>query len=305
MFRAILTAAGILILLVGGWYLVQVFRTATVTTNAPTQSSFFGSGSLADFGAQLTDGLGIYRATTEPPIVTTDELGEISPSSGLVEIVKNSTPPSRSDVAREYVLLRARADNAQPVNITNWSLQSMISDSWFSIPQGVRVYRAGEVNELHDIYLRPGETAIVATKSAPVGVAFRANRCSGFLGSVQEFEPKLTSTCIAPRELLPPTVANITTYGEACVDFAQTFDSCTYLTSATPGFDTLSPACREYLQPRLTYNFCLDTHAADENFFADSHWRVFLGRPDVIWREHYEVIRLLDAQGRTVDAFPY
>lgn len=290
----------------GGWYTFQLVGTqAPVSEEAGSRGIFFEQNALMQLGEQLTRGITSPFASYEPPIVTTEELGELSPAAGLVEIVRSDRAPSRTDVAREYIVLRAGANNAQPVNITGWSLQSMVGDSWYSIPQGAVQYRVGEVNELSDIYLNPGEDAIIATKVAPLGVAFRTNRCSGFLGSVQEFTPRLEGACISPRELLPPTVENITALGESCIAFAHDFPSCEHLTSTTRGFDTLSRACRDFLQPRLTYTFCADTHIEDADFYRESEWRVFLGRNEPVWREQYEVIRLLDEQGRTVDVFSY
>jgi hypothetical protein len=182
----------------------------------------------------------------------------------------------------------------------------MISGVWIGIPQGVERYVAGEVNELQDIYLRPGERAIVATKQSPVGVSFRVNRCSGFLSDTQQFEPILRTTCINPRDVVPPTIASIKEYGDACVRFAENFSRCSYVRSSdVDDYPNLSQACIERIQPRLTYNYCTSVLGDDASFFDAAEWRIFLNQDEAVWRDSYEVIRLLDEKNRTVDVVSY
>jgi len=240
-----------------------------------------------------------------PAHVDIDELGEFSSVAGMVEIIKDVDTVNIDDIFYEYVEIRANANNVQPINISDWSLQSMISDVWIGIPQGANLYTAGDVNELQDIYLRPGESAIVATRQSPVGVSFRVNRCSGFLGDTQEFEPPLSTLCINPQEVVLPTIENLKEYGDECVAFAENFSRCTYVTSQVEGFGDLSQACRERIQPRLTYNFCSGAHAEDSDFYSEQEWRIFLNQENPLWKENYEIIRLLDEDQRTVDVFNY
>ncbi|MDP2649940.1 MAG: hypothetical protein Q8P16_00010 [bacterium] len=268
-------------------------------------TSLFTTGFLSDVGSQTTRGLNVYDGDTQAPVVTTEDIGEFSDFSGRVTIEKDSTNPAPDDLTQEHVVLRTRRDNAQPIKITGWSLQSMISDARFYIRKGVRVYAVGEVNEEEDIYLYPGETAVITSGVSPVGVSFLTNLCTGYLGSVQEYEPELVERCPTPASILPPTVENIRVYGDACVEFAASFRRCEYLTSSTEGFPGLSPACRAYLQPALTYTSCVAEHAEDASFLEGSEWRIFLGSTVPLWKEKYEVIRLLDESGKTVDVFAY
>ena len=301
MLKKVLFVVLLIIALVVVWSVFRSFRSAPSGESSPglSQTNF-----LTALSQQVTSGIPAPN-TTSPAEVSLEELGEFSPVAGMVAIEKKDLDSIKSgERADEYIVLRARETNAEPINISNWSLQSMVSDVWIGLPQGVERYVAGEVNELQDISLRPGERAIVATTHSPVGVSFRTNRCSGFLESTQDFEPPLRTDCIDPRALMPPTVENLKTYGPECVQFAENFDRCTYVTPKTRGYAQLSPACREYLRPRLTYNYCVGLYENEPGFFS-GEWRIFLNQDAPLWRENYEVIRLLDERNRTVDVLTY
>jgi len=300
MWSKILIFGGALLFLVIIWFSFQNAKElvpSALTTLFTTDSSFSIPNGFTS-GLSLSDKKGVAE-------VSLDELGDFSPASGLVTISKRGDSLSTADINYEYIIITANADNAQPVNISNWSLQSMISDEWIGLPQGVDSYVAGEVNEVGDIYLRPGEEAIVATKKSPVGVSFRVNQCSGYLSSTQTFEPAISKQCVDPKDIVPATIENLKLYGDECVTFAQNLNRCTYVTSSTRGYDTLSPACLAYIQPRLTYNYCVEQHVHDADFYKAKEWRIFLNQDHILWRENYEVIRLLDEQFRTIDVITY
>lgn len=301
MFKKLLIILFFIIVLFALWSVFQSYR-ASSTSGGGIQ--LFGTNFFSAVSRHVTSGLS-SRDTTSPPYVSIEELGEFSPVAGMVEIVKSDNSLTTTDLDYEYIEIRARSSNAQPINISEWSVQSMISNTWIGIPQGTGLYVVGEVNELQDIYLRPGDRAIIATRQSPVGVSFRVNRCSGFLSDTQSFEPPISTSCVAPSDILPPTIENLKKYDDICVRFAENFGKCSYVTSDVTGFENLSKVCREYIQPRLTYNFCSTTHANDIDFFANNEWRIFLNQDETLWRESYEVIRLLDEHNRTVDVFTY
>src|SRR3989344_2670359 len=66
----------------------------------------------------------------------------------------------------------------------------------------------------------------------------------------------------------------------------------------------LSQPCRSFLANTLSYNGCIDTYRYRANF-TENLWRVYLNSPRELWRNTHDVIRLLDAKGRTVDALAY
>lgn len=300
MIKRILFIVLAIIVLIVLWSVFQSFRGSP----GNVAGNLFEVDFLSSISRHVTSGLALSDETS-PAQVSLEELGEFSPVAGMIEIVQDVDTVSIDDIVYEYIEIRAKKTNAEAINISNWSLQSMVSDIWIGIPQGVELYIVGEVNELQDIYLRPGESAVIATRQSPVGVSFRVNRCSGFLSDTQNFEPPLRTICMDPREVLPPTVENIKSYDDECVRFVENFGRCSYVTSTIEGFTELSQACRDKIQPRFTYNYCSSVHANDSDFYDEKNWRIFLNQDKIIWKENYEIIRLLDEKHRTVDVFNY
>ena len=54
----------------------------------------------------------------------------------------------------------------------------------------------------------------------------------------------------------------------------------------------------------FNYNGCVDAHKNDADFMGNT-WRVYLGRSSSMWRTKNELVKLLDKDGKTVDAFSY
>src|SRR3989344_4165181 len=225
--------------------------------------------------------------------------GEPSPHRGKVMIAQG-TATERSPTA-EYLELEAVWDNTSPVNVTGWSFQSALTGVRAHIPRGAHPFALGTVNTQSDIYLDPGSTAVVSTASSPVGTSFRENACTGYLAGLQTFTPPLERSCHASSDALPFTAENLKTYGENCYDFVQTLPSCTFPAS-TPS--DISPACRIFLANNLSYNGCVQNHR-HENGFARDSWRIYLNAGGELWRNSHDIIRLLDAEGKTVDVVSY
>ena len=305
MFRKILIVLVVIVGVIVAWGVFAASQGVTQNDTPEISSvTFFEPDFMSNLSRQVTGGLSLVDYTS-PAQVTLEELGELSPVVGMVEIEKDPDNAKTNELESEYIRIRALSTNAQPINISNWSVQSMVSDAWIGIPQGAELYAAGEVNELEDIYLYPGDSAIIASRRSPVGVSFRVNRCSGFLADTQHFEPRLRTSCLQPFDVIPPTVDNIKSYGNECVQFAENLGQCRYVTSDHPNFDALSSECQEFIQPRFTYNFCTGVYANDPNFFTPQEWRIFLNQDNVLWQENYEVIRILDEHNRTVDVLTY
>ncbi len=275
-------------------------------TNTPNTGALrlFQMDFLSSISKQVVDPLS-PGTVTDAPYVDLSSLGEISPYAQKVTIVKDKIPIIGSDLKNEYITIKANKWNKNPINISDWSIQSMITDVWIGLPQGVKVYQAGVVNTPSDIYLAPGETAIISSRPSPVGVSFHENVCTPFLGTTQTFDPPLTGSCIAPATLMQPTINNIKAYGGECVTLAENTPRCTYLTSSSLAGKNVSQACKDFLIPKLTYTYCVGEKKNDKKFFGSKRWRIFLGEHKRLWKDSYEVIRLLDEKGRTVDVFSY
>jgi len=288
---------GLVLLVVVIVIVVRAFQTPTL---AGGSINLFNTTFLDAVSKQVLGGLGGMQ---QSPIVSTEDLGEISPLAGMVTIEKDAFTVRDRTAETEYLTLRASVRNAQPINISNWSLQSLVSDTWIGLPQGAANFHAGVVNEIDDIYLNPGEKAIVATAISPVGVSFRVNDCSGFLSSMQQFTPSLHTSCVNPTLLFPATVENIKKYGDACLTIVANLPACTYVSSEA--LAQVSTECKAALQDTFTYNSCVALRQNDKDFWRAREWRIFLNQNKRLWKDSYEVIRLLDDHNRTVDVFAY
>ena len=225
--------------------------------------------------------------------------GEPSPHRGRVQIAGEGN--AMEGGADEYIGIEAAPDNTAPVNITGWSLQSALTGVRAFFPRGADVFLVGAVNTQQDIYLDPEGSAIISSGPSPVGTSFRINACTGYLGGLQTFRPALARDCPLPADALPLTAENIRTYGDACFDLVQELPACT-LPLSVPS--SVSPSCRIFLANNLSYNGCVQNYRYKTGFQRGS-WRIYLGAGGELWRNSHDVIRLLDAEGRTVDVLTY
>ena len=224
--------------------------------------------------------------------------GEPSPYRGKVRISEggaSETPP------KEYIHMEVTSETTAPISLGGWSLQSAPTGIRAYIPRGSNLFVLNDVNPVSDIILNPGALAIVSSGASPLGVSFRENKCTGYLGSLQTFTPALSRSCPPSAESLPLTPENVRTYGDQCFDFIQELPPCTFPRDVP---DTISPACRIFLSNTLSYNGCFAKYR-QESDFARNSWRIYLNAPGELWRNTHDVIRLLDADGKTVDVISY
>jgi hypothetical protein len=269
------------------------------------ETSLSSSGSITSYGSTektLQEAEAEYDALRKA-VAEARTFGDPSPSRGAVTIGRVTTTSLNEASSGEHVTLTASGKNTTPINITGWSLQSLLSGDRVYIPQGVRTFKMGAVGSLSEIYLDPGGTAILTTGKSPVGVSFRENMCSAYLGQFQTFSPSLDSyQCPSGSTELPATVENLQTYGEECVSFVSTLRTCSLYTGNFP--PEINPACRAFVRGALTYNGCVDRYEWRSSFGKNS-WRIFLNKEGSLWRSTHDVVRLLDTSGRTVDVYTY
>ena len=228
------------------------------------------------------------------------DFGTPSPYRDDVQIAQDAA--IADSIENEYVTLTAAWDNTTPIDITGWSLQSALTGVRAYIPRGAQNFYMGIVNEQRNIQLNPGDSATAHSGYSPVGTSLRENICSGYLNQFQTFVPRFSEECPASAESLPLTAENLQLYGDACIDFVRTLPACfAPLESFTP---ELSFSCRGYLANTLSYNGCVERYRHRANFIEGS-WRIYLSSTRELWRNSHDVIRLLDKEGRTVDAITY
>ncbi len=263
----------------------------------------FGSGATVSdsiFSRELADLESEYE-TLRKTLSEAQTFGDPSPYRDMVQFTYSDNA-RLSDPREEYVAIEARESNAETINITGWSLQSVVSGVRVYVPRGVRVFEQGTVGTFSDIYLDPGSVAYLVTGVSPIGVSFRENVCTGYLSQFQSFTPELDLACPLPRTEVPATADAIQVYGDVCFDFLNSMDQCRFHFGPLP--QSLPSACAQLIRNAFTYNGCVSKNRWRPSFSLPT-WRVYLGQNTHMWRDSREVLRLLDASGRTVDVWSY
>jgi len=232
----ILTLFFLLILMIFGFvigkdYIQKFTRTSTEKTTGFLKDSPISTdlvGQLSKFTGTIAPAPNSHDTKVQ---VSPDDLGEISPYSGKIYIDHEESRPDEDGVQHEYLVIRAKDTNTEEISISAWSLQSMITDTHVPILDGVEKLEMNTVNPTTFITLKPGEYAIVSSAESPVGVSFKTNLCTGYLGYKQTFEPELSKDCPPPSSLMQPTLKNIRTYGASCIDFFSNIPPCSYVLS--------------------------------------------------------------------------
>ncbi len=264
----------------------------------PIENQTLNNNDFSIFSFNLTPP-GILSENTAPKISKKD-LGEISPLAGKLQIVKEHSELT-GNTDNEYLYIVANINNSEAINISGMLLQSLVSNKIASIPQGAELFVLGQINTAKDIYLKPGEAAIIHTGKSPLGISFKSNMCSGYLNEFKDFKPKLaTAWCPLPRNLLPNTVANIKKYGDTCIEYVSQIQRCQYYKDKNI---KVTSSCKQHLKTILTYNYCVDKYQDSKNFYyPGAPWNVYLGRDTKLWKDKYEVIRLMDKDSKTIHA---
>jgi hypothetical protein len=222
-----------------------------------------------------------------------------SPSQQRGEVSLSAASARASDSRLEYVELTSHSRSA--VSLSGWSLQSVLTGTRVYLPPATATFTIATINTVQPVTLLPGETAIVSSGPSPVGVSFKESRCTSYLAQVQTFEPALDNACPASSDLAPLTAENLQHYGNQCMDYARSLPSCSYPTSL-PGW--MTPGCTAFIQNTFSYQSCVNRLSGSSSFFL-STWRLYLNSSLEFWDNTHDIIRLLDAQGLTVDAVSY
>ncbi len=202
-----------------------------------------------------------------------------------------------SDVQKEYLEIRASSKNTGTVNISNWSLENQ-DGTKVKFGQATFLYTLGEINTEQEIFLNPGEKALVITGQSPLGISFKTNKCMGYLAEMQDFYPKLQTKCPHPidDEVLPASIDN------QCIDYIdKEFELCkTYIALQS----TISGNCREYINERINYNGCVRWHKNNSDFYQPEY-RIYLKKNSELWDDEHGKIILYDENGSIIDWISY
>lgn len=227
--------------------------------------------------------------------------GDTSPYYGIVRMNHYVSSAGASNPNNEYIELSVSQSANVPVDISGWTIESEATGNAGVIPRGTQVPLSGIVNAIQDIVLNPGERALLISGTSPIGASFEENRCIGYFSNFQNFSPSLPQTCPSPSDELTRFYGGEYIRDPSCIDYTNRLSRCqAVITPPT----TVSGACQNFLVNHLNYNGCVTSHQRDADFSGDT-WRIYLGRSKATWRTTHEVIKLLDVQGKTVDAFSY
>jgi hypothetical protein len=203
-----------------------------------------------------------------------------------------STNPSE-----EYLEIDANPSNPMPIDITGWTITSTSTGIVMTIPQSTVLYFANSQNSVQDIVLSPGDRAYIVTGRSPINSGFRTNICSGYLSQFNTFTPGLYTSCPAPHNedlsSIPNTVNN-----DNCFQLINNLSSCQTYTQ--PLDHTYSYECQQFVETKLNYQSCVDTHKNDANFYSPQTWYVYLNQSTTIWQPQYETAILKDTSGKQV-----
>ena len=228
------------------------------------------------------------------------QFGVPSPYVGAVTI---SFGEARArNPAEEYIELTASYGNTSPIVVSGWSLQSVVTGVRAYLPEGAPTFVMGIVNNVGPVSLAVGDSAIVTSGVSPVGVSFQENICSGYLGQFSSFVPEISDQCPAPSDMLPETADNLRVYGASCFDYLASLPHCHFPGTQLPS--SISTNCGSYVVNTLSYNGCVHAFGTRDSFRLPT-WRIFLNRTTELWNNSHDIVRLIDAQGRTVDVLTY
>lgn len=252
-----------------------------------------GGGSLGG-----SSGSGSTRA---PSSLSGTAFGVPSPYRGVVTMNHYISGADADNPKDEYVELFVAQNAGLPINVTGWRLVSAATGETGVVPRGTEVPVSGSVNVLQDIVLSPGERALLISGRSPIGTSFRENKCIGYLGTFQSFSPPLPRSCPDPSTELATFYGSSYLRDTDCIDEVDRLSRCETVTDPP---ENVPQSCKNFMEKYFSYNGCVAAHKNDPDFAGDE-WRIYLGAYGSLWRDRHEVLKLLDANGKTVDAFSY
>ena len=224
---------------------------------------------------------------------TTGNSAAIQDSLPVVSLYAANIWANKPD--EEYVEIQANYSNKNPVNISGWRLENRDGDV-FTIPTGANLPYSAQVNRQESIKLNPGEKAVVITGKSPINTSFHLNACIGYFNRFYEFKPGLQENCPEPHK--EPGVG---AQNNACFSYLKTLPECqTPILSGAPS--DVNFACRDFIEQRLSYAGCVETHKNDAGFFSNE-WRVYLEQNKEAWSTVRETIKLFDQNSNLIDEY--
>ncbi len=280
-------------------------KTGVVNGESFNGQSISGQKSVNGYGEQIYTNSNSSGSSSGTPSSShsTAQIAAIQNKSPFFDrVTLRSGNVGTSKASSEYVTLQASAKNTSFIDVTGWTLISRTSGASVSIGKGIDLPDSDQIplNQVGEIYLRPGDTAYINTGRSPINGSFRTNKCIGFLNQFHSFNPSLNNSCPALKsEPLPPPPNNI---DDRCLDYIDSYSSCKTSTGSLPNY--LTHECQVFITDHESYGQCLNYHRNDNDFLGKT-WRIYLNRDQTLWKGSREQIDLLDSNGKTVDEITY
>lgn len=225
------------------------------------------------------------------------------PVSRYADLVQLRATKVSRDYDREYLTLTNTSKGR--INISDWYLESYVTDTKVALPQGTIIYKAGgSINTTKDIILQPNQRAFLLTTESPLGVSFRENSCIGYVTEDRYFYPSVTANCKYPYEILE-RYGDIELDDDSCHDFVRRINSCETIEDDDPRLDDLSGKCKRFIENNFNYSSCV-ANFENQTWFDDvNDWYVYFERDEKLWRKQREIIRLIDEFDEIVAVIEY
>lgn len=197
----------------------------------------------------------------------------------------------------EYIRIKASSNNSKPLNISGWSLRNKSNENMI-IRQGAQIAYSAQANKQEDIFLTPGEEAVIVTGKSPIGTNFHLNICSGYFEQFQDFYPPIKNDC--------PAISDIPDFdkleNDKCTRFLNNIPSCNIPLNIS---QILPEECSNFIDKHLSYNGCVNDFMNDKNFYSPHRWLIYLGRDNEFWQEGKGTIKLFDRYNNLVTQTTY
>ena len=256
-------------------------------------------GSTGDTGVSGSSAGGL--STSLPTFLGGSSFGIPSPYRGLARVNHFVSGAGSADARNERTEISIASNTRVPVDLSGWRLLSDASGKSSTIPRGTEIPTSGTINAVEDIVLSPGIRAIVSSGPSPIGASFRENKCIGYFSAFQKFSPSLPQNCPDPSDELSSKYGTGYINDPTCIDAVDKIARCQV--ALTPPV-SVSNTCQSFIIKYFNYNGCVEAHRNDADFLGTT-WRIYLGRDTPLWRAKHEIVKLLDGNGKTVDAFSY
>lgn len=299
--------------------------------NEVGSNSSYSSGSGANSGTYLSQGYGSSgngNQVSSYNNLTTEERNDIKaeledlydeaweiqqeidkakrqePRSRYADRVKfNRSSASSVNVDTEYLTLTVASGG--PINISDWYIESYVTEKRVAVPDGVFVYRdGGIINTKEPIYLKNKQRAFLITGESPLRVSFQENSCLGYITRKESFTPGSWLSCEDPYDLML-RYGDIELDDDSCHDFINGVRRCENVDDTNLEYSELSGKCRRFIDRYLTYNSCVDRFGNRTEFDDVNDWYIYFERDEELWRKKREIIRLMDEYDEVVAVLEY